>query len=216
MRLQRRLELRAAGLGPLTTRELRPALIALAVAAVVAIFWLVWCWRLLGGLGLALGGSLYLALLARLVLWRGAVVRRRRGRFTAAEAEALTDAQVHRVVLALLRRDGWLVAWQPYQGRPRIVGTDCSGQRPIDVTFRPVDWKEDDETGPAPALRAAGNAVRDGTVRLLVTLGTFPRGDVLWASRQGLHLVNGNLLRRWAAGERINQLLGIVPGRRVS
>ncbi|MFB7677864.1 hypothetical protein ACFC26_41340 [Kitasatospora purpeofusca] len=205
----------AAGQGPPTARELTPAYVALALAVGLGAWWLLWCWGLLGGVGLVLGGSAYLWLLVRLVRWRAAAVRRRRGRFTAAEAERLTDGRLPDVVLALLRRDGWRVVSAPYQGRARIVGADRSG-RPIDVAFRASTWEEDTLTsGPGPApLRAAGTVGHGGTVRLVVSLGTYSRGDVLWASRQGgVYLVDGTLLRRWAAGEPVNRLLGIVGGR---
>jgi hypothetical protein len=203
--------LRRAGQAPPTLRQLRPALVALVAAVVAGGFWLTWSAELLGLLGLVLGGSLYLWLLVFLVRLRGAAVRRRRGRYTESEAASLTDGQLPAVVLSLLRRDGWQVVSAPHQGQPRILGTDRGG-REIDVTFRPSDWEEDTVTsGPGPApLRAAGTVGYGGVVRLIVSLGNFSRGDVLWASRQGgLHLVDADLLRRWAAGERVYQLLGL-------
>ncbi|MFI9332928.1 hypothetical protein ACIGZJ_36010 [Kitasatospora sp. NPDC052868] len=212
-RLQRRLQLQALGQAPPTLRELAPAVVALVLALVAGAWWLLWCWQLLDGLGLLLGGSAYALLVVRLVRWRGAVVRRRRGHYTDAEAASLTDGQLPAVVLSLLRRDGWRVMSAPYQGKPRIVGTDRRSGRGIDVVFRPSDWEEDTlSPGPAPApLRAVGTTGYGGVVRLIVSLGTYSRGDVLWASRQGgLHLVSGDLVRRWATGERVHQLLSIT------
>jgi len=218
-RLQQRLQERLAGGGPPTARELRPALLALLAAVVLGTWWLVWCSQLFGTLGLVLGGSLYAWVLVRLVRWRGSVVRRRRGRYSEAEAARLSEKRLPDTVFVLLRRDGWKVCHAPYKGQPRIVGTDRSGQQQLDVTFRPANWTEDTLTsGPGPApLRAAGTVGHGGTVRLVVSLGTYSRGDVLWASRQGgVYLIDGGLLRRWAAGERVQQLLGIAPGRAAS
>ncbi|RGD55392.1 hypothetical protein DR950_41760 [Kitasatospora xanthocidica] len=211
LREMERERLRRAGQAPPTLRQLLPALVALALAVVLGTCWLTWSAQLLGIVGLVLGAGLYAWVLAYLVRLRGAAVRRRRGRYTPAEAERLTDDQVPGVVLTLLRRDGWQVASAPYQGQPRILGTRAG--REIDVCFRASDWEEDTATsGPGPApLRAAGTVGYGGVVRLIVSLGTFSRGDVLWASRQGgLHLVDGDLLRRWATGERVHRLLGIV------
>jgi hypothetical protein len=187
--------------------------LALVLAAVVGAVLLVWAdsWR--GLLGVVLVAVVYLGGLVRAVLWRGAVVRRRRGHYTAAELARLGELQLPALVRSLLRRDGWQTVLAPHDGHPRILGTDARG-REIDVVFRLAGTRESTQSsGPRSAvLRAAGTRAHDGVIRLVVALDPFPRDDVLWASRQGgLHLVDGELIRRWADGEPVQQLLGLGP-----
>jgi hypothetical protein len=103
-----------------------------------------------------------------------------------------------RAAARILRRDGWRVTVVPYQGRPRLWAT--RGGHVLDVTFREPSEPAEQEVGPAP-LREAGRPAVDAIVRLVVSTGTYSRGDVLWASRQGgVVLLDGRSLRRWAAG----------------
>jgi hypothetical protein len=201
-----RLQARLEGRGDPTLRVLWPAVLALVLAAAVGAVLLVWADSRRGVLGVVLVAVVYLGGLVRAVLWRGAVVRRRRGHYTAAELARLGELQLPALVRSLLRRDGWQTVLAPHDGHPRILGTD--------VVFRLAGTRESPQSsGPRSAvLRAVGTRSHDGVIRLVVALDPFPRDDVLWASRQGgLHLVDGELIRRWADGEPVQQLLGLGP-----
>jgi hypothetical protein len=96
--------------------------------------------------------------------------------------------------------------------RDRVAfGVDRHG-REVDCVVR--EGGQDVDTlggGPRTAtLRAAGQPAIDDTLRPVVSLGGYDRGDVLWASRQGgVHLIDGRTLRTWVAGEPLPKLIGI-------
>ncbi|WP_331751465.1 hypothetical protein OG215_39820 (plasmid) [Streptomyces globisporus] len=60
--------------------------------------------------------------------------------------------------------------------------------------------------GAAP-LREAGRSGVDRLVRVVVHCGQFSREDVRWASRQGVHLLDGHRLQRWADGDSPDDLV---------
>ncbi len=206
-----RLQERLAGRGDPTARDLAPLTASVALALVVGSVLLVWAYGQRGLLGLVLTAAAYIALLVRLVLWRGAVVRRRRGRYTAEEAARVTDSTLPKVLVNCLRRDGFRVELTSYEGRPRIVGVDLAGDD-VDLTFRQESDASPDEeaTVRRPVLRATDTQPVDSVLRLVAHLGDYERGTVLWASRQGgLHLLDGDLIRRWVGGEPLQTLLGL-------
>jgi hypothetical protein len=203
------LDARLAGRGTPTVEQLAPLLGAVILAAVVGSLLLAWAYGQLGLPGLLLMLLVYLAGLVRLVLWRGAVVRRRRGRYTETEAARFRLDRLPAVVLTLLARDGFDVALTDWEGQPRILGVDTD----LDLTFRAADSGPDSGSALRPVLRAAGAPAAAG-LRVVVSLGQFQRGDIVWASRQGgVHLVDGATLRRWATGTPLQQLLGLRPAR---
>jgi hypothetical protein len=212
-RRRERLRARLAGQGPPTHRQLAPLYVALVVAVAIALLLEEWARTLAGLPGVVMVGVAYLALLVRLVRWRADVVRRRRGRYTVAEAARVTQAALPSVLLHVLRRDGFRVERVDYEGVPRLFGVDWHG-REVDCVVREGSQGVD-TLGGAPrtaTLRAAGQPAIDETLRLVVSLGGYARGDVLWASRQGgVHLIDGRMLRTWVAGEPLPKLIGTAP-----
>ncbi|MFI8992181.1 hypothetical protein ACIG63_45850 [Streptomyces antimycoticus] len=189
-------------------REVAPAFVVLALAVVVLLGGLVWLYGRLGRPGLVLGLVVLAGLAVLLVRRRRAVLRRRRGYYLWAELQHRDEQGLAEAAARMLRRDGWRVRYEPWEGTPRLLCRDTTGRR-LDVTFRPGDGA-DDGTSSAPApLRAAGPAGLGAEIRLVVSTGSYSRGDVLWSSRQGgVHLLDGHQLQRWAEGTSLAVLLG--------
>ncbi|MFF8882651.1 hypothetical protein [Streptomyces flaveolus] len=202
-------ELRAQGRYGPELRDVLPAFTGLALAVAGLVVALAWLYRALGAGGLVLGVLLLAAATVVGSRWRRAAVRRRGGIYTPAELTALDEHGLAVAAERMLQRDGWHVISMPDAGRPRLYARDRGG-RHLDVGFRPADEAsahEDTLVGPAPTLRETGRPGVEGLIRVVVSRGTYSRTDVLWASRQGgVHLVDGRLLRQWAAGTSLNGL----------
>ncbi|MFF8414925.1 hypothetical protein [Streptomyces omiyaensis] len=201
-------ELRAQGRYGPELRDVAPAFVGLALAVVGSVFLLVWLHRTLGVGGLVLGVALLAAVAAVGRRWRRATVRRRGGVYTPAELSVLGEHGLVAAVERMLRRDGWDVISMPDEGRPRLYARDRGGRRQLDVAFRAADEAPAGGAaeGPAP-LREVGRPGVDGLTRVVISRGAYSRTDVLWASRQGgVHLVDGRQLRRWAAGDSLDDL----------
>ncbi|MGW4823592.1 hypothetical protein ACWEP4_32745 [Streptomyces sp. NPDC004227] len=190
-------------------RDVLPAFVCLGLAVLAPVLLLVWAYRQLGAGGLALVVVLLAAVGAAGLRLRRAVVRRRGGRYTAAELARLDERGLAVPAARMLRRDGWrVVDLSAQEGRPRLYARDRRG-RELDVAVRPVSTAED-VIGPAP-LQEVGRPGIDRLIRVVVHLGTFSRADVLWASRQGgVRFLDGHQLQRWASGESLDDL-GLSP-----
>lgn len=201
-RQRERLQLRLAG--RTTFQDVAPALSAVLVALVTG---LVWLYLQLGTLGLAFGLLLLAGLVIALSRRRKAVFRRQRGAYTLAELMRMSETTLSAAVARMLSRDGWRVQAVPWQGRPRLLCQRTGGQD-LDVTFRPL--ANVGEEAPVAPLRVAPSPEQEyGTLRLIVSRGTYPRADIIWASRQGgVHLIDGSTLQRWAEGTDLAVLLG--------
>lgn len=186
--------------------EVLPGFALLALIVAVPLAGLGWLYLKLGPSGLALGLVLLVVLVIALVRHRQTVLRRRRGHYTLAELGRLDEAGLAEAAARMLRRDGWRVQSAPWAGLPRLLCRHPSG-RSVDVTVRPAAQDAVDEPGPA-SLRAVAPVEVHGSTRLVISTGTYPRADVLWASRQGgVHLVDGQQLQRWAAGTDLLSLI---------
>jgi hypothetical protein len=190
-----------------------PGFLGLGLAVLVPVLLLIRLYRTLGISGLVLGSVLVATAVTAGLCLRRTVVRRCGGHYTPAELARLDDQGLTVAAARMLRRDGWrVVDLSTRKGRPRLYARDRRG-RELDVAIRPVRTADEDqnESGPTP-LREAGKSGVDHLIRVVVHLGSFSRTDVLWASRQGgIHLLDGQQLRRWAAGETLDAL-GLPPG----
>lgn len=162
-----------------------------------------WLYTALGVGGLVLGVVLLGTAAIGGLRWHREVARRRGGRYSAAELSRLDDRGLTVAATRMLRRDGWHVVDVGEPGRPRLYASRQGRQ--LDVGFRPVDSADEGGSGFAP-LREVGRPGPDGLLRVVVHRGDFSRADVLWASRQGGVLLDGNQLGRWAAGSRLDEL----------
>ncbi|WP_143670322.1 hypothetical protein [Streptomyces antimycoticus] len=185
-----------------------PAFVVLGFALVVLLSGLVWLYGRLSWPGLLLGLVLLAGLAVPLVRRRRAVLRRRRGYYRWGELQHRDEQGLAEAAARMLRRDGWRVRYEPWEGTPRLLCRDESGRR-LDVTFRPGNGTDDGTTSAPAPLRAAGPAGLGDEIRLVVSTGAFSRGDVLWSSRQGgVHLLDGHQLQQWADGTSLGVLLG--------
>lgn len=199
-------ELRAQGLYGPELREVLPGFAGLGLAVLVPVCLLVWLQHTSGVVGLALG-VLVLASSAVVALRvRRAVVRRRGGRYTAAELALLDERGLAEAAARILQRDGWHVVDLTLQkGRRRLHARDRQG-RQLDVAFRSETTAEQGENWRA-TLVETGRPGAGRPIQVIVHPGRFSRADMLWASRQGdVHLLHGRRLRRWATGASLDEL----------
>ncbi|MFD8202278.1 hypothetical protein [Streptomyces sp. NPDC059701] len=202
-------ELRAQGRYGPELRDVLPAFTGLVLAVTVLVTTLAWLYRALGAGGLVLGVALLTA--ATVVGWRGrrTAVRRRGGIYTPAELMAQDERGLAVAAERMLRRDGWHVISMPDAGRPRLYARDRSG-RQLDVGFRPADETPVDRdtlAGPAPTLREPGHPGVNSLIRVMINQGSYSRTEILSAARQGgVHLIDGHLLQKWAAGTSLDAL----------
>lgn len=134
------------------------------------------------------------------------LARRRLGYYSPEELAELDTQGLVLAVARILRRDGWRVRPLPDHGRPRLQARDRRG-RHLEVAFRPVAEPLPDEEVPPPC--AGRRQAPGGSLRLVVHRGVFSARDARWAERQGdTCLVDGPLLRRWAAGAPLQELTG--------
>ncbi|MER6026162.1 hypothetical protein [Streptomyces sp. NPDC001851] len=199
-------ELRAQGLYGPELREVLPAFAGLGLAVLVPVCLLVWLQRTCGVLGLALGVILLASGAVVALRVRRAVVRRRGGRYTAAELARLDERGLAEAAARILQRDGWrVVDLTLQQGRRRLHARDRRG-RQLDVAFRSEATAGEGQNWRA-ALVERGRPGADRPIQVIVHPGRFSRADMLWASRQGdVHLLNGRQLRRWASGASLDDL----------
>lgn len=135
---------------------------------------------------------------------RRPLARRRLGYYSPEELAELDTQGLALAVARILRRDGWRVQPLPDHGRPRLRARDRRG-RHLEVAFRPVAEPLPDEE--VPPHRAGRRRAPGGSLRLVVHRGVFSARDARWAERQGdTYLVDGPLLRRWAAGTPLREL----------
>lgn len=205
-------ELRAQGRAGPTLRDALPGFVALVLVIVAPLLLLVWLYRLLDVLGLAIGLGLLGTVAAMTVSWRQTAARRRRGIYRPTELDRLTDRGLAMAVERMLKRDGWHVVPLPDESQPRLYASDTAG-RELDVALRPsTDASADESSTTASPLREAGRAGVDHFLRLVISKGSYSREDVLWANRQGgVHLLDGQQLHRWASGSTLDQL-GLPSG----
>ncbi|MEU9737075.1 hypothetical protein [Streptomyces sp. NPDC048002] len=197
--------LRARGLYGPRFREVLPplALFVTSVCCLVALLALGY-----RALGIAAPVTGALAVTGAVALWlrrRRPGARRRVGYYTRDELLELDTEGLALAVARMLRRDGWRVRLIPAADRPRVCARNAEG-RHLDVAFRPVAEPLPDEDAAHPHPR---RGKRDEEVlHLVVHRGSFAARDVRWATRDGrTHLLDGLALRRWAAGERLGELL---------
>ncbi|MEU8034190.1 hypothetical protein AB0C13_37325 [Streptomyces sp. NPDC049099] len=134
------------------------------------------------------------------------VVRRRGGRYTAAELALLDERGLAEAAARILQRDGWQVVDLTLQkGRRRLHARDRQG-RQLDVAFRSGATAEEDRNW-RTALLETGRPGAARPIQVIVHPGGFSRADVLWAARQGdVHLLHGRQLQRWATGASLDDL----------
>ncbi|MCK1820335.1 hypothetical protein MTQ10_12065 [Streptomyces sp. XM83C] len=203
--------LRAQGRYGPELRDVLPAFALLGVAVVVLVLLLGVVRRTLGTPGL-LGGILLLTAVGAVALRLGrAAARRRRGRYTARELARLDDRGLVEATARMLRRDGWSVADLTLRrGRTRLSARDGRG-RSLDVSFR-SDASEQDAGLAATKVQTSGwedpgPSEAEPSCHVVVHRGEFTRAEVMRAARRGdTRLVDGRLLRLWAAGTPLDEL----------
>ncbi|MEV5607396.1 restriction endonuclease [Streptomyces sp. NPDC052225] len=200
-------ELRAQGRYGPELREVLPAFMALGLAVLGPLLVLALLVRGFGLSGLV-GGVLLLAG-AGGAGWFGRrfVVRRVQGRYSAAELGRLDRRGLARAVERMLRRDGWQVTDLSEGERVRLYARDGVG-RELDVAIgTTVEIRRQENVSGAARVRESGGLGADRFLQLFVSQGVFGPDDVRWASRQdGVRLVDGRLLLRWASGVPFDQL----------
>ncbi|MEU1519417.1 hypothetical protein ABZ490_46075 [Streptomyces sp. NPDC005811] len=108
----------------------------------------------------------------------------------------------------LLRREGfWRVISETVEGRPRVFAWHPGDDERLEIAVH---------TGPAPLRDTAPpwDAVRFGagrTARLMISVEEFTDEDARWAAGQGVHLLDGDYLKRWAAEGWLHQLVTLWP-----
>ncbi|MFI6876016.1 hypothetical protein ACIBL6_21555 [Streptomyces sp. NPDC050400] len=196
-------ELRAQGRYGPELRDVLPAFVMLGLAALGPLFVLALLYRLHGPL---LGVLLPVAV--GCAGWFGGrrLVRRRAGRYTPAELARLGHRGLVVAVERMLRRDGWQVTDLTEGDRVRLYARGRAG-RELDVAVRDTVEIPPQENVSRSADEAAVPQEKARLLRLVVSPGAFTRAEVLWASRQsGVLLVDGETLRRWAAGVPFDEL----------
>ncbi|KOV09624.1 hypothetical protein ADK60_40330 [Streptomyces sp. XY431] len=203
--------LRQQGKAGPALRDALPGMLVFGAAFALPLLILFVVYRVAGLVGLVVVLVLVVALVVAVRRRRAVIARRRSGLYTAAELRALDgEHALARVTARILRRDGWRVRSQPWQGTPRLMARDGDG-RVLEVTVRTIDSAGEATPAPAP-LRRAGTEGYGGVLRLVVTRGRYGRQDVLWASRQGgVLLLDGQQLEAWAAGADLSTLVGPLP-----
>ncbi|GGL62248.1 hypothetical protein GCM10010129_02260 [Streptomyces fumigatiscleroticus] len=200
-------QLRAQGRYGPGFREVFPALAGLVLLVCAAVAGLTAAYRALG-IGVPIAAPLLLAAVVPVLVRRHRpLVRRRMGYYTADEIAELDVAGLALAVSRMLRRDGWSVRLPAGERvRPRVQARDGRGRR-LEVAFRPVAEPLPDED---PPLGRARRPAAGPSLRLVVHRGTFAHRDVQWARGSGdTRLVDGTLLRRWACGTPLDQLVDL-------
>ena len=191
--------------------EVAPAALAVLLAVGLPAAGLGWLWVDLGGWAAALAAAGLACGVTAAVRRRRAVVASRRpprGPLTVDQLDGATDRRVRAFVGRLLVRDGWAVRGVRANdaGAVHLVG-ERNGRRLGCAVERGADGEA---AGPAAALRPIGPAGNDpAPLLLVVSTGAFARTRVIWAARNGVRLVDRVLLERWAAGDRLEDLLDL-------
>ncbi|MDT9695296.1 hypothetical protein [Streptomyces sp. P17] len=197
--------LRARGLYGPRFREVLPALALLVAAVCSVVALLAWGYRA-AGVAVPLAGAV--VVVAAVAFWarrRRPGARRRLGYYTPDDLLELDTQGLALAVARMLRRDGWRVRLIPAPDRPHVCARNTDGCH-LDVSFRPVAEPLPDEEPPHPHARRG--KPDDEVLRLVVHRGTFAARDVRWARREGkTRLLDGSALRRWGAGEKLDELL---------
>lgn len=197
--------LRAQGRYGPRFREVLPALTGLALAVCGTVAAVTVAHRTLGPAALAAPALLCALAVPFLLQRRRPAARRRRGRYTEREIAELDTRGLALAVARMLRRDGWTVRLPPGDHvRPCVRARHPRGHR-LEVAFRPVAEPLPDEE-PRPVPRTGARA----PVRLIVHRGDFGCRDRRWASgRANIRLLDGTLLRRWADGAPLDELIDL-------
>ncbi|MGP3691155.1 hypothetical protein ACTVZO_41915 [Streptomyces sp. IBSNAI002] len=203
--------------------EVAPAYVGLLLAVGLPLFAVVWLWVRLGWwAGLLTAGALAYGVRAVVLRRREVAARNRRSavRFTRADIEAADDRGFRRIVGRLLVRDGWTAKGVVVNGAGvvHLVGTGADGRRMGCAFERGVEAAGEDGPRLAATLRPVSAAPDDdgrdepeglAPLLLVVSSGRFARYRVVWAARNGVRLVDGGQLLRWAAGENLRVLLAL-------
>ncbi|WP_338692685.1 hypothetical protein V2W30_00635 [Streptomyces sp. Q6] len=200
-------ELRAQGRYGPELREVLPAFAALGLAVLGAVLVLALLTREYGASGLIVGVLLLGLLGGAGWFGRRLVAHRVRGRYSPAELRRLDQRGLARAVERMLRRDGWQVTDLSDGDRMRLYARDRLG-RELDVAVRPtVETPPQENVSGAERIRESGRHGADRFLQLFVSQDAFSPSDVMWASRQDdVRLVDGQRLRRWAAGVPFDRL----------
>ncbi|MFD0210665.1 restriction endonuclease [Streptomyces hirsutus] len=199
-------------------------LLAVGVAAVAAISlmimvvnWLIAHWWVLlaAALILLLGGLGWWQHRTRRAQWQQAQARALR--YGLAQLDALTDHQFEHAIRDLMHRDGCADAVQ-VGGRgdlgADVKATDPYGRRWVIQCKHRRDGNRGAAVGTPElqVLNGTGRPVHQADVVVMVTNGRITQPGCAFARQQRLHLVDRQLLARWAAGPRpLWELLGAVP-----
>lgn len=203
-------ELRAQGRYGPELRDVLPSFAGLALALVAVVLLLGGLHRAFGTPGLLLG-LLLLTLAASVGLRLGRrAARRRKGRYTTRELARLDDRGLVEATARMLERDGWSVADLTLRrGRTRLYARDRHG-RTLDVSFRSDTAAEEDAGLAATRVETVRQTIppeAEHPRQVVIHRGKFSRAEVLQASRRDdVHLVDGRMLRRWAAGTPLDEL----------
>ncbi|MBL3670727.1 restriction endonuclease [Streptomyces sp. M2CJ-2] len=199
-------------------------LLAVGIAAVAAISlmimvvnWLIahWWVLLIAALILLLGGLGWWQHRTRRAQWQQAQARALR--YRPAQLDALTHHQFEHAIRDLMHRDGCADAVQ-VGGRgdlgADVKATDPYGRRWVIQCKHRRDGNRGVAVGTPElqVLNGTGRPVHQADVVVMVTNGRITQPGRAFARQQRLHLVDRQVLARWAAGSRpLWDLLGAVP-----
>ncbi|MBB0232624.1 restriction endonuclease [Streptomyces calidiresistens] len=153
----------------------------------------------------------------RMEAGRRSAARAGRLRYAIGHIDALDHRRFEHAVRDLMRRDGCTDAVQVGGAGGNgvdVKATDPFGRRWVIQRKHRKDSLKGAAVGtPAPQiLNGTGRPIHHGDVIALVTNGRFTANAKDFARSQRLHLVDRNLLTRWAAGSApLWQLLRAVP-----
>ncbi|MET8221603.1 restriction endonuclease [Streptomyces hirsutus] len=199
-------------------------LLAVEVAAVAAISlmvmvvnWLIahWWVLLVAALILLLGGLGWWQHRTQRAQWQQA--RARALRYGLAQLDALTHRQFEHAIRDLMHRDGCADAVQV--GGQSDLGADVKATDPYGRRWViQCKQRRDGNRGAAvgtpelQVLNGTGRPVHQADVVVMVTNGRITQPGRAFAQQQRLHLVDRQVLARWAAGSRpLWELLSAVP-----
>ncbi|MFI1711674.1 hypothetical protein [Streptomyces griseoruber] len=134
-------------------------------------------------------------------------LRRRDGVYKPRELAGLDEWGLAKAAERILRREGfWRVISETVEGRPRVFAWH-PGHETLEIAVH---------TGPAPLRDTAPpwDAVPFGpgrTARLVISVEQFTGKDARWAADQGVHLLDADYLKRWAAEDYLHRLVSLWP-----
>ncbi|MFD8621672.1 hypothetical protein [Streptomyces sp. NPDC059513] len=207
--------------------EVAPAFAGLGLAIGLPLACVSWLWVRVGWWAALPAATTVVVVGARAAVLRHrkAAVRHRQHavRFTLDDVDAADDRAFRRIVGRLLLRDGWVNVRGVRvtdAGVVHLVGIGPDGCQLGCAVERGGKLPGGPGEGRA-ALRPVGSTPPRGPTDspgarpplfVVVSSGAFSRERVVWAARNGVRLVDREMLRRWATGEDLVALLGLGLG----